>query len=118
MFNNKPDIPQDNAELITTLSNIIGKKYVFSTSRQTLPFRRAFRGHDGPALCAVQPGTLLELWLVLKQCVASDVVIVMQAANTSLTGGATPIEITGRCSVVINTQRLKSIQLLETKDQG
>jgi D-lactate dehydrogenase len=44
----------------------------------------------GPALAVVRPGSLVEQWRVLKACAAANEIIIMQAANTGLTGGSTP----------------------------
>ncbi|MEM8984913.1 MAG: D-lactate dehydrogenase [Pseudomonadota bacterium] len=105
------------ALVISTLRAIVGRKHVLVGHRRTLPFRRAFRGAGGPAVCVVRPGSLVALWKVLKACVAADCVIVMQAANTSLTGGSTPIALDNRRSVVINTRRLNQIRYLEKTNQ-
>ncbi len=45
---------------------------------------------DEPALAVVRPGSLVEQWRVLKVCAAAGKIVIMQAANTSLTGGSTP----------------------------
>ena len=44
------------------------------------------------AIAVVKPGTLLEIWKVLNICNESNLIIIMQAANTGLTGGSTPME--------------------------
>jgi hypothetical protein len=44
----------------------------------------------GPALAVVRPGTLVEQWRVLNACAAAGKTMIMQAANTGLTGGSTP----------------------------
>ena len=41
-------------------------------------------------LAVVRPGTLLEQWKVLQAAVAAGRIVIMQAANTGLTGGSTP----------------------------
>ena len=58
-------------------------------------------------LAVVRPGSLLELWRAVQACVAADAVVIMQAANTGLTGGSTP-DGGGydRDVVLINTLRL------------
>ena len=51
------------------------------------------QGHrtgEGPVLAVVRPGTLLEQWKVLQAAVAAGRIVIMQAANTGLTGGSTP----------------------------
>ena len=41
-------------------------------------------------LAVVRPGTLVQQWRVLQACVDARKFIIMQAANTGLTGGSTP----------------------------
>ena len=77
------------------------------------PFRTAFRGVEGAALAVVRPGSLVELWRVIETCLAAGKIVIMQAANTGLTGGSTPA-VSGydRDAVVINTLRLTRIFLV------
>lgn len=61
----------------------------------------------------VRPGSLVALWRVAAACVAADASIIMQAANTGLTGGSTPDggDYPGGV-VLISTRRLKGIHLI------
>ena len=80
---------------------------------RTSRFRNGFRTAGGAALAVVRPGTLVEQWRVLRACVAADKIMIMQAANTGLTGGSTPA--TGaydRDVVIINTLRLAKLHLV------
>ena len=56
----------------------------------TRRYRTGFRFGNGPALAVVRPGALVEQWKVLLACAAANKIIIMQAANTGLTGGSTP----------------------------
>mmetsp|Transcript_33437 Transcript_33437/g.73149 ORF Transcript_33437/g.73149 Transcript_33437/m.73149 type:complete len:641 (-) Transcript_33437:432-2354(-) len=87
-----------------TLEGIVGKKYVTKNYRQ-----KGSRIGQGTSLAYVQPGTLKEAVAVLKACVAADVAIIPQGANTSLTGGAIPRDECDRPVVVINMRRLNKI---------
>jgi len=50
---------------------------------------------------------------VLKACVASDKIIIMQAANTGLTGGSTPDgNDYDRDVVIVSTLRIAGIRLI------
>jgi D-lactate dehydrogenase len=61
----------------------------------------------------VRPGTLLQLWNVLQAAVQGGAAIILQAANTGLTGGSTPDgDDYGRPIVLVSTLRLTGIQLL------
>lgn len=88
------------------------------TSERTMaPYRKGFREGQGPAIAVLKPGTLLELWQLLEITINANVAIVMQAANTGLTGGSTPSHGCDRDIVVINTTRIDDIHLLNEHDQ-
>src|SRR5205823_10001366 len=88
--------------------------HVLTDRRSSHSFRTGYRFGGGPALAVVRPGSLIEMWRCLQACVATDVAIILQAANTGLTGGSTPAD--GgydRQVVVINTMRIRGIHLLD-----
>jgi D-lactate dehydrogenase (quinone) len=98
---------------LSSLRRIVGGSHLITAARATRRFRTAFRGGEGAALAVALPGSLLELWRVLGACVAENKIVIMQAANTGLTGGSTPTA--GgydREVVVINTTRMARIFLL------
>ena len=99
--------------LIDRLRTIAGNAHVYVGGRATRRFRTGYRYGDGEIAAAVQPGSLVEQWRVLQACVAADVAIILQAANTGLTGGSTPFG-SGydRPIVIVNTMRLKRIDLI------
>lgn len=81
-------------------------------------FVRGYRYGGGAAVAVVRPGSLLELWECLKACVDAGAVIVMQAANTGLTGGSTPDgEDYGHPVVIINAMRMAVLHLLGSGHQ-
>jgi D-lactate dehydrogenase len=98
---------------IKNLKAIVGRRHVLTDPRQSERFRKGFRSGEGEALAVVVPGTLLQLWRVLEACVAADMIIIMQAANTGLTEGSTPSGSYDRDVVIISTLRLDKIHLLE-----
>ena len=104
--------------LIAELSRIVGRPHLLSEPAQTERYRKGFRSGEGDALAVVFPGSLLEQWRVLQACVAADVIILMQAANTGLTEGSTP---NGsdypREIVIISTLRMDKIRLLDEGKQ-
>lgn len=99
--------------LIARLRAVVGPSHVHVGTRATRRFRTGYRYGDGEIAAAVQPGTLVEQWRVLQACVEADVAIILQAANTGLTGGSTPFG-TGydRPIVIVNTMRLQRIDLI------
>lgn len=101
-------------KLIAELGRIVGRNHLLTEPEKTERYRKGFRSGEGDALAVVFPGTLLEQWRILQVCVAADVIILMQAANTGLTEGSTP---NGndypRDIVIISTLRMDKIQLLD-----
>ena len=103
-------------EFADTLIAIAGKKAVLTGDRKTEFYRTGFRSGKGAAIAVVFPSTLLQLWQLLKTCVAHNKIIIMQAANTGLTEGSTPSSNDyQREVVIINTTRITKIIVL---DQG
>ncbi|WP_448135982.1 D-lactate dehydrogenase [Stenotrophomonas rhizophila] len=104
---------QGTATLLAQLRAIVGDAHVLCGDKPTRRFRKGYRFGDGPVLAVVRPGTLVEQWRVLQAVVAADAVVIMQAANTGLTGGSTPDGADyDRPVVIINTLRLTGIQLV------
>lgn len=100
------------ATLLDTLRAILGRHLVTEPSRMRR-FTKGYRFGSGGALAVAVPGSLVELWRVAEACVEAGAVIVMQAANTGLTGGSTPFgEDYDRPVVVIGTLRLAGLHLL------
>ncbi|MCV2402529.1 D-lactate dehydrogenase [Marinomonas sp. C2222] len=103
-------------ELISRFQEIVGKRYTLTSAAKTAPYCKGFRLGSGSAVAVARPGTLLEIWKLLEVCVAADVIVIMQAANTGLTGGSTPDGNSyDRPVVVISTMRISEIQII---DQG
>lgn len=104
----------DNPRFIEQLKAIVGPRHVLTKPDSTLRFRIGFRFGNGPALAVVRPGDLVEQWRVLKACVASNKIIIMQAANTGLTGGSTPDGSDyDRGIVIVSTLRIARIRLIK-----
>ncbi|MGX9357121.1 D-lactate dehydrogenase [Roseobacteraceae bacterium S113] len=102
-----------NAELISELSAIVGRRHCLTGEKKTERFRKGFRSGEGEALCVVQPATLVEQWKVLDACVRADKIVIMQAANTGLTEGSTPKGTYDRDVVLVNTRRMDAIHALD-----
>ena len=100
------------SDLPARLRAIMGRRHVL-TGRATARFCTGFRFGQGPVLAVVRPGTLIEQWRALQACHAAGAAIIMQAANTGLTGGSTPDgDAYGRPVVIINAMRIKAIHVL------
>ena len=99
--------------LLQQLRQAVGAAHVLTDDQATRRFRKGHRTGQGAVLAVVRPGTLLEQWQVLQAAVAAGRIVIMQAANTGLTGGSTP-DGAGydREIVLINTLRITGVQLI------
>ncbi|MCE7797074.1 D-lactate dehydrogenase [Sphingobium sufflavum] len=95
--------------LLDRLRAVVGRRHVLTARADTAVYITGYRGGPGVAVAVVRPGTLVEQWRVFKACVAADHVVIVQAANTGLTGGSTPHGDYDRPVVVINTLRIRGI---------
>ncbi|XXF08003.1 D-lactate dehydrogenase [Pseudomonas sp. D2-3] len=104
--------------LLKQLRDAVGHDHVLTDGQRTRRFRKGHRTGEGEVLAVVRPGTLLEQWRVLEAAVAADRIVIMQAANTGLTGGSTP-DGNGydREIVLINTLRITDVQLINEGEQ-
>ncbi|UCJ16815.1 D-lactate dehydrogenase [Pseudomonas sp. MM211] len=111
-----PSISRDT--LLATLREAVGSEHVLTDEQSTRRFRKGHRTGDGGVLAVVKPGTLLEQWRVLQAAVAADRIVIMQAANTGLTGGSTPDgNDYDREIVLISTLRITGVQLINDGEQ-
>ena len=103
----------NNIKIIKDLKTICGKKNIITTDWRKQRYCKGWRYGEGNAIAVAKPGTLLETWQLLKICVKNDIIIIMQAANTGLTGGSTPNgDNYDRQIVIINTMRVNSIHII------
>ena len=106
------------ADLLQQLRAIVGNPHVLTDDRSTRRYRKGHRTGEGKVLAVVRPGTLLEQWRSLQAAVAADCIVIMQAANTGLTGGSTPDgDDYDRDIVLMNTMRLQGIQVINDGEQ-
>lgn len=105
-------------ELIRKLHEIAGEKQVLVSEDDKAFYTKGFRIGQGEALAVALPQTLLQLWQLLEICVAEDVIILMQASNTGVTGGSTPDgNDYDRDIVIISTRLLKGVQIIDNHQQ-
>jgi D-lactate dehydrogenase len=103
-------------DLAEKLKAIVGSQYTLTDADKKKPYSNGIRLGGGEAYAVVRPSSLVEIWKVLQACVEADVIVIMQAANTGLTGGSTPNGADyDRPIVIISTMRISDIQLI---DQG
>ena len=110
--------PSSRATLLNRLCAIVGAAQVLTASRATRRYTRGFRYGGGPVAAVVRPGSLVEMWRALNVAVEAGRAVILQAANTGLTGGSTPWgEDYDREIVLISVMRLKGIHLIESGRQ-
>jgi D-lactate dehydrogenase len=109
---------KDNDNLIKKLIAISGSKFIITSKWNKQSYSKGWRYGEGEALAVAKPGTLLEIWKILMICIENDIIIIMQAANTGLTGGSTPSgNDYDRPIIIINTLRIDSIHIINEGKQ-
>ncbi|MGK4385948.1 D-lactate dehydrogenase [Ectopseudomonas oleovorans] len=104
--------------LLAQMRQIVGASHVLTDEQATRRFRKGHRTGEGNVLAVVRPGSLLEQWRILQAAVAADRIVIMQAANTGLTGGSTPDgDDYDREIVLISTLRITGVQLINGGEQ-
>lgn len=108
----------DSQHTIQQLINIVGQQHVLTHDHATRLYRQGRRYGSGQVLSVVVPGTLFEQWQVLQAAVNADCIVIMQAANTGLTGGSTPFgDDYDRPVILMSTRRLAGIQVINQAQQ-
>lgn len=104
----------NNTEFMATLVGIVGSRHVLTDKSKTERYRTGFRFGTGPAQAVLLPGSLVEMWRILQACAAAGKIVIMQAANTGLTGGSTPDgDSYDRDIVIVNTLRLAKLHVIK-----
>ncbi|MGY2912180.1 D-lactate dehydrogenase (quinone) [Ewingella americana] len=107
-----------NTPLINQLKDVVGHSHVLTKTNDKVPYTKGFRVGKGEALAVALPSSLMEMWQLLKVCVAHDVIILMQASNTGVTGGSTPDgNDYDREIVIISTRKINGLHLLDDANQ-
>ena len=108
----------EKSKIIKDLQIILGSKNVITSEWNKQPYCKGWRYGEGEALAVIKPRTLIEIWRVLQICVREDIIVIMQAANTGLTGGSTPYGSDyDRSIIIINTMRVSDIHILNKGKQ-
>jgi D-lactate dehydrogenase len=109
---------REHGGFIRELHDIVGRSHVLTSPAATRRFRAGIRFGSGPVAAVVRPGSLMEQWRVLKACVAANQIVIMQSANTGVTGGSTPDgDDYDRGVVLINTMRIAGLHLINDGTQ-
>ncbi|AEH62654.1 D-lactate dehydrogenase [Zymomonas mobilis] len=78
----------ENQQFLDHLREI--SDHVLTSEGEMHHYCTGFRFGSGKVLAVVRPTSLVEMWHVVEACVDAGKIIIMQAANTGLTGGSTP----------------------------
>ena len=105
-------------EMLRQLGEVVGAKQVLTHQDDKAWYTKGFRVGRGEAFAVVLPQTLQQLWQTLQVCVANNAIILMQAANTGVTGGSTPDgNDYDRDVVIVSTRLLKGVQVIDQSRQ-
>lgn len=114
-----PALDRSDAGFLASLREIVGGRHVLTREARTAPYRQGYRFGGGKVLAVARPGSLVEQWRVLKACAAAGKIVLMQAANTGLTGGSTPDgDDYDRDIVIVSTLRIAAVHLIDEGRQA
>ncbi|AHE55137.1 D-lactate dehydrogenase [Sphingomonas sanxanigenens] len=109
----RPAVPEQHS-FVEQLRATIGRDRVLTGAARTRRYRMGFRFGEGAALAVVRPRSLVEMWRALQLCIAHEKIVIMQAANTGLTGGSTPSgDDYDRDVVIISTTAMSKIHVID-----
>lgn len=109
---------KDYNVVLNLLKSVCGSNYVITRNWRKYSYTNGWRFGKGDALAVVKPANLIEIWNTLQVCVKNNFIVIMQAANTGLTGGSTPDKKNyDRPIIIINTIRIKDVHILKSGHQ-
>ena len=95
-----------NMELLESLRQIVGSRYVLENSYDLSAYVEEPRGYfDSDADAVVLPDTAEQVAAIVKACARSGVSIVPQGGNTGLCGGA----VSSLGQVILNLRRMNRV---------
>ena len=106
-----PRLTQAQLDLISQLQTIVGTENVLIANHDKQSFQKGMRLGQGEALCVVTPTCLEDVQKCLPYIVEADCTILVQGANTGLTGGSVPRNVVAnrRPTVILSTLYLNTI---------
>ncbi len=104
--------------LIDALRHVVGRRHVIIEGSELARFTTGYRTGAGEVVAAVRPANLLEMWRVAEHCTSVGAVMIVQAANTGLTGGSTPHGRYDRPAVVVSTARIRRVFVIGSGRQA
>ncbi len=100
---------QPDAKLLSQFQQLLGPKG-YSDDREVLcPWENDWRGvYHGTAAALLSPANVSEVQAVVALCRATGTAIVPQGGNTSMVGGATPLN--DGASVILSLRRMNTVR--------
>jgi len=109
---------KSSKRFVGAVRSIVGRRHVLTGPASTKRYRTGFRYGAGAVEAVIRPASLIELWDTLRVCVEVDRIVIMQAANTGLTGGSTPDgDDYDRPVVILSAMRISGLQLIDNGRQ-
>ena len=96
--------------------NELGYKNVFFDDKKKSIYTSGWRMPPAKCEVVVTPTSLIKMWNTLKILNKFNKIIIMQASNTSLTGGSTPNGNYCRKVAIVNTLKLDKILLINNAE--
>ncbi len=97
---------------------LLGEENIILSNSEINPYTTGIRVGKGKAEAVALPTSLLQIWQILKIALKNNLIVIMQAANTGLTGGSTPDgENYDRDILIINTLKIDKIIPLKDSKQ-
>lgn len=100
------------SSILLELTKIVGEKFLLTKDVDKRPYLKGYRSGYGNALAVAIPANLVEQYQCFKLAVENNLIVLMQGANTGVTGGSTPYESYDRDLIIISTLRINNIFLL------
>ena len=108
----------DSPNFIAEVSSVLDPQQILSKPEQIERYSKGIRVGGGSAQMVLRPHTLLEFWYLLEFCVRHKKIIIVQAANTGVTGGSTPFgDDYDREIIIISTLAINQTVLLNNGSQ-
>lgn len=105
--------------VISTLTAIVGQDYIIVDPKQQQAYLSDWRGrYKGIALAIVKPQTTKQIVELIQLCQKNKISIIPQGGNTSLSGGATPLNELGRCQIIINLSLINKVLAVDTENNS
>ena len=77
--------------IFNKIKNIVGKANFLTSEGSMAPYKNGWRTQSGDCKGVIIPSSLLEMWKILD-ILKNHKIILLQASNTSLTGGPIQME--------------------------